>query len=47
MVNSAYDFDMHQLDGFRYRCSDALRAITKASIKTARLAGRQRRDYQE
>ena len=32
-----YDFDMHQLDGFRYRCSDALRAITKASIKTARL----------
>jgi ATP-dependent RNA helicase DDX56/DBP9 len=30
-------FDLKQLDGFRYRCGDALRAVTKAAVKSARL----------
>ena len=32
-----YAFDMAQLDGFRYRMSDALRAVTKAIIKETQL----------
>lgn len=32
-----YAFDLHQLDGFRYRCGDALRSVTPASIRAARL----------
>jgi ATP-dependent RNA helicase DDX56/DBP9 len=30
-------FDLKQINGFRYRCSDALRAVTKVAIRTARL----------
>ncbi len=30
-------FDVRQLEGFRYRCADALRSITRTAIKTARL----------
>lgn len=32
-----HDFDLKQLDGFRYRCNDALRSVTKAACKSARL----------
>lgn len=32
-----YAFDLRQLDGFRYRCGDALRSVTPASIRAARL----------
>ncbi|PVU94085.1 hypothetical protein BB561_002803 [Smittium simulii] len=32
-----YEFDMNQISGLRYRCEDALRAVTKASIKEAKL----------
>ncbi|PJF18873.1 hypothetical protein PSACC_01285 [Paramicrosporidium saccamoebae] len=32
-----HEFDLKQIDGFRYRCSDALRAVTKVAIHTARL----------
>jgi ATP-dependent RNA helicase DDX56/DBP9 len=31
-----YNFDMKQLDAFRYRMSDALRAVTRAAVHTAR-----------
>lgn len=37
-VISDHDFDVAQLNGFRYRCQDAYRAITKSAIKQARLA---------
>ncbi|KAJ3063102.1 ATP-dependent DNA/RNA helicase [Quaeritorhiza haematococci] len=30
-------FDMSQVEGFRYRCEDAMRAVTKVSIRSARL----------
>ncbi|KAI8319013.1 ATP-dependent RNA helicase dbp9 [Martensiomyces pterosporus] len=32
-----YKFDMKQVEGFRYRSNDALRAVTKASIREARI----------
>lgn len=32
-----HSFDIHQLDGFRYRCGDAFRAVTRSVIKKARL----------
>lgn len=32
-----YKFDMKKVEGFRYRCEDALRSVTKASLKDARL----------
>ncbi|CAG8477419.1 9758_t:CDS:10 [Diversispora eburnea] len=32
-----YSFDMKQVEGFRYRMEDALRAVTRSSIKEARL----------
>jgi len=31
-----YNFDMKQVDGFRYRMGDALRAVTKVAIREAR-----------
>jgi ATP-dependent RNA helicase DDX56/DBP9 len=31
-----YDFDMKQLDAFRYRMGDALRAVTRVAVHTAR-----------
>ncbi|KIO34105.1 hypothetical protein M407DRAFT_240737, partial [Tulasnella calospora MUT 4182] len=33
-----YKFDMKQVEAFRYRMNDALRAVTKNAIKEARLA---------
>lgn len=33
---SDYAFDYATLDGFRYRCADALRAVTRAAIREAR-----------
>ncbi|KAJ1642033.1 ATP-dependent DNA/RNA helicase [Coemansia asiatica] len=32
-----YKFDMKQVEGFRYRASDALRSVTKAVVKEARI----------
>ncbi|KAJ2234493.1 ATP-dependent DNA/RNA helicase [Coemansia sp. RSA 1286] len=32
-----YKFDMKQVEGFRYRASDALRTVTRAAIKEARV----------
>lgn len=32
-----YAFDMAQIEGFRYRCQDALRAVTGAAVREARL----------
>ncbi|CAG8679554.1 3626_t:CDS:2, partial [Acaulospora colombiana] len=32
-----YSFDMKQVEGFRYRMEDALRAVTRAAIREARL----------
>ncbi|KAJ1567080.1 ATP-dependent DNA/RNA helicase, partial [Nowakowskiella sp. JEL0078] len=32
-----YSFDMNQVEGFRYRCNDGLKAVTKSAIKEARL----------
>ena len=32
-----YEFDISQIEGFRYRMKDAYRAVTKAAIKEARL----------
>jgi ATP-dependent RNA helicase DDX56/DBP9 len=32
-----YEFDMTQAEGFRYRCDDALRAVTRNAIREARL----------
>ena len=32
-----YAFDMKQVNSFRYRMEDALRAVTKAAIKEARV----------
>ncbi|CAG8469565.1 11767_t:CDS:10 [Funneliformis caledonium] len=32
-----YSFDMNQVEGFRYRIEDALRAVTRVSIKEARV----------
>ncbi|OMJ20751.1 ATP-dependent RNA helicase dbp9 [Smittium culicis] len=32
-----YEFDMNQIDGLRYRCEDALRSVTKASIREAKI----------
>jgi ATP-dependent RNA helicase DDX56/DBP9 len=32
-----FSFDMSQVEGFRYRMEDAMRSVTKASIKEARL----------
>jgi ATP-dependent RNA helicase DDX56/DBP9 len=31
-----YDFDMKQVDAFRYRMSDGLRAVTRAAVREAR-----------
>lgn len=31
-----YSFDMNQIDAFRYRMSDALRAVTRAAVREAR-----------
>ena len=31
-----YEFDMKQVDAFRYRMSDALRAVTRAAVREAR-----------
>lgn len=33
-----YPFDLTRLEGFRYRCSDALRSVTRAAVKEARAA---------
>ena len=35
-VIKPYVFDMKQVEGFRYRMGDALKAVTKAAIKEAR-----------
>ncbi|KAJ2359735.1 ATP-dependent DNA/RNA helicase [Coemansia sp. RSA 2611] len=32
-----YKFDMKQVDGFRYRATDALRAVTRSAIREARV----------
>ena len=32
-----FKFDMVQVDAFRYRAQDALRAVTRAAVKEARL----------
>ncbi|VEU19550.1 DEKNAAC100115 [Brettanomyces naardenensis] len=32
-----YQFDMKQMDGFRYRMDDAFRSVTKAAVRDARL----------
>lgn len=32
-----FAFDMAQVDGFRYRCLDALRAVTSVSVRDARI----------
>jgi ATP-dependent RNA helicase DDX56/DBP9 len=32
-----YAFDMKQIEGFRYRCQDAMRSVTGANVKEARL----------
>lgn len=32
-----YEFDMKQVEGFRYRMEDALRAVTKATVREARI----------
>ncbi|SRR6266498_2408657 len=40
LVNSTikpYSFDMKQVEGFRYRMEDALRAVTRTAIREARL----------
>lgn len=36
LLVSDYAFDYTILDSFRYRCSDALRAVTRATVKEAR-----------
>jgi ATP-dependent RNA helicase DDX56/DBP9 len=33
----AYHFDMKQVEAFRYRMEDALRAVTRSTIKEARV----------
>lgn len=33
-----YEFDMKQVDGFRYRADDAFRAVTSSAIREARIA---------
>jgi hypothetical protein len=33
----SFQFDMAQVDAFKYRVNDALRAVTKSAIKEARL----------
>ncbi|RKO86535.1 hypothetical protein BDK51DRAFT_26390 [Blyttiomyces helicus] len=32
-----YTFNMEQVEGFRYRCEDGLRAVTRAAVKEARI----------
>ncbi|KAM4719932.1 putative ATP-dependent RNA helicase DDX56 isoform 2-T2 [Anableps anableps] len=32
-----YEFKMEEIEGFRYRCRDAMRAVTKQAVKEARL----------
>ncbi|KAK0154360.1 putative ATP-dependent RNA helicase DDX56 [Merluccius polli] len=32
-----YEFKMEQIEGFRYRCRDAMRSVTKQAVKEARL----------
>ncbi|KAM4532202.1 LOW QUALITY PROTEIN: putative ATP-dependent RNA helicase DDX56 [Fundulus diaphanus] len=32
-----YEFRMEEIEGFRYRCRDAMRAVTKQAVKEARL----------
>lgn len=34
---SLFSFDMSPVEGFRYRCSDALRAVTSVAVREARL----------
>uniref|UniRef100_UPI0035900081 probable ATP-dependent RNA helicase DDX56 n=1 Tax=Myxine glutinosa TaxID=7769 RepID=UPI0035900081 len=36
-VLKPYQFDMKEIEGFHYRCKDAMRAVTKQAIKEARL----------
>lgn len=36
-VIKPYSFEMKQLEGFRYRVEDALRAVTRIAVKEARL----------
>ncbi len=32
-----YEFDMTQVNGFRYRCEDALRQVSKIAVREARI----------
>lgn len=32
-----YNFDMKQVEGFRYRMEDALRSVTRTAVKEARI----------
>ncbi|XP_017287730.1 probable ATP-dependent RNA helicase DDX56 [Kryptolebias marmoratus] len=36
-VLKPYEFKMEEIEGFRYRCRDAMRAVTKQAVKEARL----------
>jgi ATP-dependent RNA helicase DDX56/DBP9 len=36
-VIKPYTFNMSQVNGFRYRCEDALKAVTRAAIREARI----------
>ncbi|XP_028318037.1 putative ATP-dependent RNA helicase DDX56 [Gouania willdenowi] len=36
-VLKPYQFKMEQIEGFRYRCRDAMRSVTKQAVKEARL----------
>ncbi|XP_072227943.1 probable ATP-dependent RNA helicase DDX56 isoform X2 [Leuresthes tenuis] len=36
-VMKPYEFKMEEIEGFRYRCRDAMRAVTKQAVREARL----------
>ncbi|XP_033845778.1 probable ATP-dependent RNA helicase DDX56 [Periophthalmus magnuspinnatus] len=36
-VLKPYEFKMEEIEGFRYRCQDAMRSVTKQAVKEARL----------
>ncbi|KAM4527504.1 putative ATP-dependent RNA helicase DDX56 [Odontesthes bonariensis] len=36
-VLKPYEFKMEEIEGFRYRCRDAMRAVTKQAVREARL----------
>lgn len=36
-VLKPYEFKMEEIEGFRYRCRDAMRSVTKQAVKEARL----------